>query len=344
MKYVKNYQDFRRYNQHQVNEELFGLRNLLATATGAFKNFLSNIAAPFKTASDSFNKEMKPEDAKKNLVTTIDNIAKASIDNINKAEDEKQITDIKDAFRKQISDQMMDFDKKTKEAAAAKSESLIYRDGDLIIEAVSDTKLRIVTAFKTLSDLAGKYKEEYDKKFAAAKDLPAKKAAAVEEIKKITDDTKKLLNDDKAFAAAIDKYKADNKIEGGASGEAELFKSYGVAKKEELVGKEVNYKMKGYDNNKKQDEQKDKVGKLKVLKVTPDGLFFDGDKEDFEKKMDEILPNSKVEGQEDLVKTLGDIKTVPDAIPTMAKIAQKIKEDPKTIQDLKKITGAGDQK
>ena len=46
-KKIKNYKDFR---NEELNEEFIG--SLLSAAKGAFKNFLTGLAAPFKTLKD----------------------------------------------------------------------------------------------------------------------------------------------------------------------------------------------------------------------------------------------------------------------------------------------------
>jgi hypothetical protein len=118
-------------------------------------------------------------------------------------------------------------------------------------------------------------------------------------------------------------------------------KSYGVEKKEDLVGKEVRYKTKAYDANKKPEEQPENIGKLKVLKVTPDGLFFDGEKEDFEKKMADVLPGAEQTETPDAVvakeltplKNTDKMKKVAEVLP---KIIAKIDDD----DTMKKVSDA----
>ena len=313
MKHLKNYQGF----ENQVNEEFIG--KMLASATGAFKNFLTNITAPFKSLKDDFKKGMKLEDAKKKMTTTVDTILKSATDNINKAEDENAINQIKDAFRKEIDDKIKEFDTEIK----------TIKESNLINEGViKDTMVGARVMMGMLRDTALKFKVDFDKKFAAAKDLAAKKAVAADELKQVAAEFKKQIADANAFKKAEDKYVADNKVEGVGGNTDELFKSYGVTKKEELVGKEVRYKTKGYDSNKKPEEQEDKVGKLKVLKVTPDGLFFDGDKEDFEKKMEEILPGAnKSDEAKNAAESLGKIKDKPDMMGKVAKFADFLQDE-----------------
>lgn len=328
MKHIKTYE---RYNQ-PVNEEFIG--KMLASATGAFKNFLTNISAPFKALKDDFKKGMKMEDAKKKMTTTVDTILKSATDNINKAEDENAINQIKDGFRKELDDKIKEFDTEIK----------AIKESNLINESViKDTMVGARVMMGMLRDTALRLKVDFDKKFAAAKDLAAKKAVAADELKQVAAEFKKQIADANAFKKAEDKYVADNKIEGVGGGDTtELFKSYGVTKKEELVGKEVRYKTKGYDSNKKPEEQEDKIGKLKVLKVTPEGLFFDGDKEDFEKKMEDILPGAdKSDEVKKAAESLGKIKDKPEMMSKVAKFADFLQDEVNKdkVAEIDKILG-----
>jgi hypothetical protein len=316
MKYVKTYESFKSRNKESVNEEFIG--DIFKAAKGALKNFLGGLMAPFKSLKDDFKKGMKFEQVKTKFVGAIDSILKVSTDNINKAKDEGEINQMVDAFRKQIDEKMAEFDKEIKTV----KESKIYEG------AVQDALIGGRVLFGMFKDEMTRLKEDYDKKFTAAKDLNTKKQARIAEIKAIVDGFKKKINDEKLVKAATDKYKTENKIEsGGPTGdESTLLKSYGVEKKEDLIGKEVRYKTKAYDANKKPEEQPDNIGKLKVLKVTPEGLFFDGEKEDFEKKMADILPGEvKTENPEETVKTeLGKIKTNAEKMKKVGEVLPKI--------------------
>ena len=59
---------------------------------------------------------------------------------------------------------------------------------------------------------AAEVKMEFDKKFAAAKDLAGKKASRISEIKMIVDDFKKKVTNDQYIDELIKKYKEENKI------------------------------------------------------------------------------------------------------------------------------------
>lgn len=94
------------------------------------------------------------------------------------------------------------------------------------------------------------------------------------------------------------------------------------------------------DDKKKPEEgkmkelQAEQIGIKKISKIEGDKISFEG--ADFTKTMDDILMKSEVqkaEGQEDLVKTLGDVKTKnPEAIKKMNDIA-KLYQDPETNKD-----------
>jgi len=329
MKWIKTFESHR--NSEKVNEEFIG--DILKSATGALKNFVGGLMAPFKSLKDDFKKGLKFEQVKTKFIVAIDVILKSNTDNINKAKDEGEINQMVDAFRKQIDEKMAEFDKEIKTV----KESKIFEG------AVQDSLIGGRVLFGMFKDEMNRLKEDYDKKFAAAKDLNAKKQARIAEIKAIVDGFKKKINDEKSIKDATEKYKTENKIEssGSAGDEATLLKSYGVDKKEDLVGKEVRYKTKSYDVNKKPEEQPDNIGKLKVLKVTPDGLFFDGEKEDFEKKMADVIPGVAQTETPDAViaKELTPLKG-SDKMKKVAEVLPKIiaKIDDETT--MKKVTDA----
>lgn len=332
MKYVKTYESFKiNKKEGELNEEFLG--DVFKAAKGALKNFLGGLLAPFKSLKDDFKKGLKFEEIKTKMNGALDTMLKNATANINKAKDEGEINQMIDAFMKEIDEKMAEFDKEIK----AVKESKIYEG------KVQDALIGGRVLFGMLKDEYNKVKADFDKKFAAAKDLNGKKQMAVARIKAVVDGFKKKVNDEKLVKAATDKYKTDNKIVAGPAGETpDLFKSYGVEKKEDLVGKEVRYKTKAYDANKKPEEQPENIGKLKVLKVTPDGLFFDGEKEDFEKKMADILPGEvKTENPEEAVKTeLGKIKTEPEKMKKIGEVLPKIIAKIDDEETMKKVTDA----
>lgn len=328
MKWIKTFESHR--NSEKINEEFIG--DILKSATGALKNFVGNLMAPFKSLKDDFKKGLKFEQVKTKFIAAIDVILKSTTDSINKAKDEGEINQMVDVFGKQIDEKMAEFDKEIKTV----KESKIFEG------VVQDSLIGGRVLFGMFKDEMVRLKGDFDKKFAAAKDLNAKKQTRIDEIKAIVDGFKKKINDEKLVKDATEKYKTENKIEGGSSGdESALFKSYGVGKKEDLVGKEVRYKTKSYDANKKPEEQPDNIGKLKVLKLTPDGLFLDGEKEDFEKKMSDILPG---EGQTEtpdavVAKELTPLKG-SDKMKKVAEVLPKIIAKIDDENTMKKVTDA----
>jgi len=329
MKYVRKYESFKvKKNEEKLNEELLG--DVFKAAKGALKNFLGGILVPFKSLKDDFKKGLKFEEIKTKMNVALDTMLKNATVNINKAKDEVEIVQMIDAFMKEIDEKMIEFDKEIKSIR----ESKIYEG------KVQDALIGGRVLFGILKDEYNRVKEDFDKKYAAARDLSAKKQMAVARIKAVVDGFKKKVGDEKLIRVATDKYKTDNKIESVTSGEdPDILKSYGVEKKEDLVGKYVRYKTKAYDQNKKPEEQTENIGKLKVLKVTTDGLFFDGEKEDFEKKMADILPDEvKTENPEESVKAaLGKIKSDPEKMKKISDVLPKIIDKIDDEEAMKKL-------
>ena len=192
MREIKKYDEF-------IKEEFIG--SLLAAAKGVFKNFLNSLTAPFKEFSNEFKKEMKKEEIRKKISELLDDILKISTDNINKAEDENAINQIKDALSKEITDRVTELDNNIK----ATNESLIK-------EGIKDTMIGGRVLMNMVKAKADEYKIEFDKKFAEAKDLATKKKSAIDYINKVVSESKKKMLDDKYISDLINKYKTDNKI------------------------------------------------------------------------------------------------------------------------------------
>jgi hypothetical protein len=98
MKHIRKYESFKEDRTDSVNEELIG--ELIKAAKGAFKNFLTGIAAPFKSLKDDFKKGYKLEQTKTKFVQTLDVLLKTATDNIQKAKDENEITSMRNWTRK----------------------------------------------------------------------------------------------------------------------------------------------------------------------------------------------------------------------------------------------------
>jgi hypothetical protein len=197
MKHLKNYNQF----NDSINEEFLGA--LWQAAKGAFKNFLSGLTAPFKSLKDDFKKGLKREELKKKLTTMLDTLLKTTTDSINKAEDESVINQIMDQFRKEFDEKCVEIDKEIK----AVKESNSINEG-----ALQDSMIAGRVLLGIVRQKATEIKMEFDKKYAASKDLNAKKSARISEIKAIVEDFKKKVTDDKYIDDLIKKYKEENKI------------------------------------------------------------------------------------------------------------------------------------
>lgn len=196
MKYIKNYQDFK---NDSVNEEFLG--SLWNMAKGAFKSFLGGLSNAFKSLKDDFKKELPREELKKKITGILDNLLKSSTDSINKAEDESALNQIMDQFRKEFDEKCIEIDKEIKTVKESK-----------LNESLQDSMIAGRVLLGMIRNKAAEVKMEFDKKFAAAKDLAGKKASRISEIKMIVDDFKKKVTNDQYIDELIKKYKEENKI------------------------------------------------------------------------------------------------------------------------------------
>lgn len=197
MKHIKNYQDFK------VNEGVIG--SLINMAKGAFKSFLNVLSAPFKSLKDDLKKGLPKEELKKKITLMLDNLLKGTTDSLNKAEDENAINQIMDTFKKEFDEKCAEIDKEIK----------MLKESNMIFEsaALKDSMIAGRVLLGLVRQKAAEIKMEFDKKYAASKDLAGKKAARISEIKTIVDDFKKKVTDDKYIDEQIKKYKEENKIQ-----------------------------------------------------------------------------------------------------------------------------------
>ena len=333
---VRKFKDYRRINE----EFIFGM------IKGALGKLFNLFAAPFKDLVNDIKKMFKESDLgtiKDIILTNLDQAIDAAQKEIPKLTDEGALTDLMPKMIEQLANLATNIekdvtvglgkDKAPAFAAAAKAVILGnkeakwagivgYLDPNNAVALKNNGGIKI-TNFKynkavydkLLSD-AGAKGGIKQKKVAASKffdDLQNYLDDYIE--KELTDEElKKIYND------------AGGEAVGGAEEEA-LLKSYGVSKKDELVGKEVSYKKKKYDANKKPEEQKQNIGKLKVLSVKDDGLELDGQDADFIKKMGDILPGAaKGENAKKVAQILGKIKD-DDMMGKIAKFSEFIQDD-----------------
>jgi hypothetical protein len=352
MKHIKKYESFK-YEGEPVQEEFLG--DILKAAKGALKNFITGVMTPFKSLKDDFKKGLKYEQLKTKFIQSLDTMMKNATANIQKAKDENEINQMTDAVMKELDDKMAEFDKEIKSIHESKINKVFEADdatGDPTAGGGNKIQNSLIAGrvlFSMLKDEYTKRKQEFDKKFAAAKDLNAKKQVAITNLKSLIDGYKKKINDPALIKQATDKYKADNKIQSTTGGglSPEILKGYGVTKADELVGKEVRYKTKKFDPSKKPEDQPDNVGKLKVLKVLPDGLFLDGEKEDFTKPFDQILPGEQGgDNAKKVADLLGKIKADDKKMGQVATFAEFISkpENDAKVGEIEKIIGGGTEK
>jgi hypothetical protein len=333
MKHLKNYNQF----NDSINEEFLGA--LWQAAKGAFKNFLSGLTAPFKSLKDDFKKGLKREELKKKLTTMLDTLLKTTTDSINKAEDESVINQIMDQFRKEFDEKCVEIDKEIKSV----KESNSINEG-----ALQDSMIAGRVLLGIVRQKATEIKMEFDKKYAASKDLSAKKASRVSEIKAIVEDFKKKVTDDKYIDDLIKKYKEENKI---VSTSSNIILDWGDVEIEiQKLNKENKYQQEGYFQISKSGSKKLIVNNNDVVLAKISGEVKKGDKV----KLTEIIRN----GSSDPMKEYetGNIQRIVD--PTGKEVDSykfseekseeqtqlqqnltKIKsEKPQRISDIKKFT------
>jgi hypothetical protein len=314
MRYLKKYESFR----EPINEEF--LTALYNSAKGALKSFLGKISEPFKAAKDEFKKGMAKEEVKKSMVTKMDTLLKNASVEMNKAEDEVALTSMKDAFRKDIDTQILEFDKEIKIV----KESVTINEGK-----IQDALIGARVAFGMIKKKAGELKLEFDKKFAAAGDLATKKKVAIEEITAIVNDFKKNVMNDEIFKKAEEEYKTTNKI---------------VTTSEYKVGDELIYLRQGQVKtawDALTEEQKkaplmDPVAKKivnvkKVDKIEGDNYTFTGkDGKAIVKTSADILGKSGdepgVDASAKLKTDLGELEKEPDQMKKVANFVDFIKK------------------
>jgi len=334
MRYIKKYESFKEGDS--TNEEFLGA--LYNAAKGALKNFLANIAAPFKTLKDDFKKGMDKEKVKKTMIEKMDILLKAATDGINKAEDEAALTNMRLDFGKQIDDQIAEFDKEVKTV----KESNSINEGK-IQDALIDARV----AFGMIKKKAAEIKADFDKKYAAAADLATKKAVVVSEIKTIVDDFKKTITNNEIFKKAEEEYRKANQI---AATPATDYK----------VGEELIYLRKDQqktawdalkDEQKKApttDEVAKKIVNVKAVdKIEGDKFTFTGkDGKQIVKNATEIIgkletPGTEVEGEDEkkLQTDLGELKKDPEQMKRVAKFVDFIKTKADKLPEVDKLLG-----
>jgi hypothetical protein len=152
----------------------------------------------------------------------------------------------------------------------------------------------------------------------------------------------------------LDKNLADKKITFTGTGEGETAVEYKVGdtvvyKREKFVQEEwdkvTDDEKKKPNEGKMKELQTEQIGIKKISKIEGDKISFEG--ADFTKTMDDLLMKSEVEaeGQEDLVKKLGDLKTKkPEDIKKVGTYVDFISDEANKdkVAEIDKIIGGGE--
>jgi hypothetical protein len=343
---VKKFQDYRR-----INEEF----NFGSAIKGALSKLFNLFAAPFKDLANDIKKLFKVSDlgtVKDILLANLNQAIDAAQKEIPNIKESSSLTDLLPKMLDQLANLGTNIDKEVI-SALGKDKGVPFAKAAkaVILGSKSANFAGIVGIIDPGNEIAKKYnggvvsstkfentRSKYEKLLSNLDDtnkkktdqekLKIKKPFAIKYFDALQKEMSTYIEKELTDEELIDIYNsAGGEATDAQSGE-ELLKSYGVTKKEELVGKEVRYKTKAFDDKKKPEEQKDNIGKLKVLKVTPDGLFFDGEKEDFEKKMNDILPAEDAgENAKKVGEILGKIKTDEEKMDKIRKFSEFIQDD-----------------
>jgi len=338
MKHVRNFESFRNNKGLEpVNEEfvLGLLKGALSKVMAAFGNTFKDMVNDFKNAF----KADDPNSIKGIIMTNFNQAVDGAQKNLNdKLVDEAGVSDMMNKMIDSLVGLATGIDKdidtavgKDKSAGAkAVAKAIILGSKEAawagIVGLLDPTKGK--SGMKTTYKYS---KMNYDLSLAKLPDLKAKKAAASKFLDNMQKDIQAQL--DKEFSEEeIQKLYDDSmdKAKQGGGDDEEILKAYGVKTFDELVKKQVSYKRDDFDDNKKPEEQADMIATGELRKVDGDNLTIYNDKikKEIKKEKADLLAPAKAAGQEDLVKTLGDLKTKnAQSIPKLNDIA-KLYADP----------------
>jgi hypothetical protein len=354
MKHVRTFESFRNNKGLEpVNEEfvLGLLKGALSKVMAAFGNTFKDMVNDFKNAF----KADDPNSIKGIIMTNFNQAVDGAQKNLNdKLVDEAGVGDMMNKMIDSLVGLATGIDKdidtavgKDKSAGAkAVAKAIILGSKEAawagIVGLLDPTKGK--SGMKTTYKYS---KMNYDLSLAKLPDLKAKKAAASKFLDNMQKDIQAQL--DKEFSEEeIQKLYDDSmdKAKQGGGDDEEILKAYGVKTFDELVKKQVSYKRDDFDDNKKPEEQADMIATGELRKVDGDNLTIYNDKikKEIKKEKADLLAPAKAAGQEDLVKTLGDLKTKnAQSIPKLNDIA-KLYADPtankKKIDAIEKELGA----
>lgn len=352
MEYLKDYSTFRNQSSEVANE---GIMDVLKAATGAVKNFFSGIAAPFKNFKADFQKGLSLEEAKSKVSKSLDGLLANAIKSVNGAKEESELVQMKETFVKNIDAQMAEFDK----SISTVKESTSINEGK-----IQDGMIGGRVLFGLLKDEYTRLATEFEKKFAAAKDLAKKKAEMITFLKNTVAGAKKKIQDAKLVEDAVTKYKEEKKIAAEPAGaKGEIILDWGdveatVKPSEEKPGffqitasnsKKLNFK-EGQKLFAKLPETIKKGDKVMMSELERDGnpdplkQYQTGPIEKITVDGNEVpeYKNEKGAGgkpEDELKQTLGNVKD-PKQMAQIAGIVKNIVSKPDKVAEVEKILAA----
>jgi len=348
MEYLKNYSTFRNQSSEVANE---GIMDVLKAATGAVKNFFSGIAAPFKNFKADFQKGLSLEEAKTKVSKSLDGLLSNAIKSVNGAKEESELVQMKETFVKNIDAQMAEFDK----SISTVKESTSINEGK-----IQDGMIGGRVLFGLLKDEYNRLSIEFEKKFAAAKDLAKKKAEMITFLKNTVEGSKKKIQDAKLIEDKVAEYKEEKKIAESPAGEkGQIVLDWGdveatIKPSEEKPGfyqvVSTNSKKVAFKEGQKlfvKIPAEIKVGdKVMMTEMERDGKpdplkqYETGAIEKITQDGKEV-PNLKAgeaagKPEDELKKTLGEIKD-PKQMDTINKIVKGVVSKPDKVEEIEKL-------
>ena len=342
MKYIKSFESHTRYKK--LNEEF-----LLGVLKGALGKVFGAFGAAFKDMVGDFKKMFKADDPNsvKQIILTEFNKAMdgAQAKLKDKDVDEAAVTALMGTTAEDLQKVAAGMDKDIDTAIGAQKAPGAKAIAKAILLGSKEAQwagiIGLIDPAKGLSGITTDYKfskANYDKLIGATKGLDAKKTAAG----KFIDDLQKDIGSqlDKEFTEEEIKKAYDEAMANVKKGEVGEPMDYAKLKLLYDAKTPVRYKMDGYDDNRKPDEQKNKIGTMVMDTLDDQGnVGFKGANGAFKKKYADIIPDVKEEGHDDLIKKLKDMKSKnPDNIKVMGDVATAL-EDPAKAQEIKKIVG-----
>ena len=344
MKYIRKFDN---YKDYKINEEFIG-----KLIKGALSKMFQAFSLPFKDLAEDIKKGFKESDPNsiKNVIMTNLNSAmdgvKKSIRNLKPPVNgqNSDIEDIMNQFITSLSELSKNMEKDFSTAIKDRTKAFGASDvAKAILVGVEGSDWKGIIGL--LNNPEYKYsKPKYEKAIADAAQkktgndaFKAKKDAASRFFDQMEQDISLAINKNLSEEELVKLYNDGVKKAGGKSGY-----TYNQLKEFFDKGVEVLYKRKGYDDEKKPEDQVGLVGKKKISNLEEDGVVFkseDGD--EFKKKYSDILgPSKKEEGENkdinsELTNNLKELSQKDEKnIEVLKKVTDEIKKDPNYLNKL----------